>query len=332
MKLSLDIVINHMLHTFTRQMTSIFAKDIRLFLPSSILPGRENNDKNNKIREDILPLLVNPNPEFMSDHEYGPIWTDMSTKFNLTLSSLSSVNRDHSTLISNGGITNNHDYTLYCYDSNNTLLQSLPIEFKHNATSIDKLPQFLELTDKSIYDDNKYNMTPYSYAEFYYDLYLPKYIDIINRHRTPEKQSLLYIPDKSHYLKHVQNFKTTDEFFLTLKQLSKLQTSDKKDIVAQSYHEYLQQYAHTFSFEQLTDKLRSSQKDKIYIMWDYDKFNVEQMNMDNIILSRILPDSIHGAYFTIETHDFQFNLRVRINWGNTNGILNPRWKFTLVHK
>jgi len=134
-------------------------------------------------------------------------------------------------------------------------------------------------------------------------------------------------------LKHVQNFKTKDEFFLTLKQLSKLQTSEKNTLSHNLITNIYSKYAHTFSFEQqLTDKLRSSQKDKIYIMWDYDKFNVEQMNMDNIILSRILPDSICGACFTIETHDFQFNLRVRINWGNTNGILNPRWKFTLVHK
>lgn len=329
-----------MLLKITRFMTtSIIAKDILFFLPSSVLSGRENNDKNNKIREEILPILIKPDPRFINDTEYGPIWSDMSTKLNNTIHNITpqvaSLSRDNHTfhLEHKGGLTYNHDFMFYCFHNDNpdNSILSIPIEFKYNATSIIKLAQFLELSDKSMFDDNKFNMSSYSYSEFYYDHYLQKYIDIINTHLDHDI-SRVSLPEKTHYLKHIQNFKTTDPFFLLIKSLASQQKDLKSSLVTQSYTEYLQLHSHSFTFDKLTEKIRSSQKEKIYIMWDNQDFNIEQMNVDNLTLSHILPDSINGACFTIETINFQHNIRVRINWGNINGVLNPRWKISLINK
>jgi hypothetical protein len=34
----------------------------------------------------------------------------------------------------------------------------------------------------------------------------------------------------------------------------------------------------------------------------------------------------------LSVENFEYDIRVRINWGNNNGICTPRWKFSLIKK
>jgi len=32
----------------------------------------------------------------------------------------------------------------------------------------------------------------------------------------------------------------------------------------------------------------------------------------------------------VKAENFVYNIKIRLNWGNTNGVANPRWKFSYV--
>ena len=39
---------------------------------------------------------------------------------------------------------------------------------------------------------------------------------------------------------------------------------------------------------------------------------------------------IYDLYFDVYVTNFEYNIRIRLNWGNNNGLANPRWKFTFI--
>ena len=67
-------------------------------------------------------------------------------------------------------------------------------------------------------------------------------------------------------------------------------------------------------------------------MWDGNNFNTMTTNTENINISRIINSSPNKAYIDVEVDNFEYNLRIRLNWGNNLGLCNPRWKFTFINK
>ena len=41
---------------------------------------------------------------------------------------------------------------------------------------------------------------------------------------------------------------------------------------------------------------------------------------------------VDNLYFDVFVEGLEYNIRIRLNWGNNNGIANPRWKFTFIDK
>jgi hypothetical protein len=46
----------------------------------------------------------------------------------------------------------------------------------------------------------------------------------------------------------------------------------------------------------------------------------------------MIETSLHDMYFEVDVANYIHNIRVRLNWGNNNGVANPRWKLTFINK
>jgi hypothetical protein len=94
----------------------------------------------------------------------------------------------------------------------------------------------------------------------------------------------------------------------------------------------LETFAPQFNFDKVREKIISSQTNKVFLMWDFTDFHTETIaDLSNIKISMI-ETSLHDMYFEVEVANYMYNIRVRLNWGNNNGVANPRWKFTFINK
>ena len=159
--------------------------------------SRANNDSENKIRESILKNILTENcfDEYFADANYGLKWNELKQKWNDCLISLCPVLFSSLKVIQKAGRTFNYDFLVVYYDENENILCEKNIEFKHNVSSISKLPQFLSLPDKIS------NFISHKYAEFYYDNYIDKYIE-----QDEELESIKKM-EKEQYLKIIGNIK-----------------------------------------------------------------------------------------------------------------------------
>ena len=297
--------------------------DIAYFVGAN---SRAENDSANRVREDILLSLYSDFPEsHFTDETYGHIWTDIRNKFRKVIDSLCSEEFDSVMLEKKAGMSHNYDFVVKYIDANNVVIKELKLEFKNNNTSIDKLPQILELYDKDMGSDGKYKMTNYTYAEYYYDNYLDDYLETDNT-ITVEK------PDLDVYLKNVRDIKYKHRFFRNLYEAKDNVDckKEKQTIVDTSISSYLEDYAHTFDFTEVEKKLKNSQSDKTFLFWNGNDFVIDTVNVADIKIGNIIKKE--DKYIDLQVDGLQYNLRLRFNWGNNNGVANPRWKFTFINK
>lgn len=307
-------------------------EDIAYFVGTN---SRAENDMANKVREDILLSLYSDFPEqYFTDTTYGHIWTDIRNKFKTVIDLLflsdsdnKSVSESDNKTFANvivekkAGMSHNYDFVVSYVDENNSVLKQIKLEFKNNNTSVDKLPQILELFDKDMSTDGKYKMTPYTYAEYYYDEYLDDYLatdDTIT-----EKK-----PELDVYLRHVRDIKYKHPFFRNLYESKGKSSKQKQQIVNNSISNYLKDYAPEFDFKEIEKKLKESQTNKIFLFWDGNKFIIDKIDIEEIEIADII--NIGEKYIDLNVNGLQYNIRLRFNWGNNNGVANPRWKFTFI--
>ena len=169
---------------------------------------KSNNDAYNKIRENIITNMFNLDDEYFNDTVYGEDWKKIHEKFNVSVSTLcdipfSSINIKHM-----GGMSYNYDFLLTFLDENKTNIKTVKLEFKHNNSNVANLVQFMELYDKDC--KNKYEVClEKSYAEFYYDNYLDKYLDA-------DDELICEKPPLNEYLKYLSDIKYSHPFFSLL--------------------------------------------------------------------------------------------------------------------
>jgi hypothetical protein len=102
------------------------------------------------------------------------------------------------------------------------------------------------------------------------------------------------------------------------------------NVIKKSCNEYLKKYNTEFKFDKITEKLKESQKNKIYLIWKNGKFNVKKINVEHINITKII--EIKKSSFVVNVENFKYNIEVRICWKNGNGICNPSWKFGYIEK
>jgi hypothetical protein len=301
-------------------------EDIAYFIGAN---SRAENDMANKVREDILLSLYNDFPEqYFTNKTYGHIWTNIRNKFKTIIDTLFLRDSDSKSktfanviLEKKAGMSHNYDFVVSYIDENNNIIKQIKLEFKNNNTNISKLPQILELYDSDMSIYGKYKMTPYTYAEYYYDEYLDDYLVLDNT--ITEKK-----PQLEEYLRHVKDIKYKHPFFRNLYESKDKSTNLKQQLVNQSIANYLKDYAPDFDFKEIEKKLKDSQSNKIFLFWDGNNFRIDEIVVDEIEIKDII--KIGEKYIDLEVNGLQYNIRLRFNWGNNNGVANPRWKFTFI--
>lgn len=296
-------------------------EDILLFKSGG--QDKSNNDEYNKIRENIITNIFNIDDEYFNDTTYGHHWKNIQDKFIATITPLCEEPFNTIQIKHMGGMSYNYDF-LVTFNKNNFVIKTIKLEFKHNNSDVSNLVQFLELYDKDC--KNKYEIcSEMSYAEFYYDNYLDSYLS------TDENiKDACVKPSKEEYLKNVYDIRYKHSFFEKLHSNKQNKMKEKKTIANESVKKYLEMYSNTFNFEKITNKIRESQKEKVFLLWDCENFHTQILDVENIVISGIIKKD--DLYFDVNVENFVYNIRVRLNWGNSNGLCNPRWKFSFIHK
>lgn len=295
-------------------------KDIMAFILDNI---KSDNDISNKIREQIIANIFTVSEDYFVDDDFGQHWESIRQKLQNTLHNLCSLPYNRFSIQQKGGMNYNYDFIVTYFNHDNQVIQTIKLEFKNNNTNVKDLIQFLELYDKDC--KHKYNLFEYSYAEFYYDQFLDAYLAI-------DGNTQIQKPDKETYLKYVYDFKYTHPFFRFLYEEKTKNKKNKDKLVQESRTQFIETYASQFNFEKLTEKIQESQTNKIFLLWDRNEFYTQTLDIENIKIVGIKPNSIHKLYFDLKVENFIYDIRVRLNWGNNNGIATPRWKFSFTDK
>ena len=293
-------------------------QDVELF--KSAGQNKSNNADYNKIRENIISNMYHLDSDYFCDPVYGSDWINIREKFTATVSSLCKQPYSNICIKQLGGMSHNYDFLLSYIDESKNRVKEIKLEFKHNNSDVKDLVQFLELYDKDVKD--KFELCEVSYAEFYYDNYLDKYLEC-----DPNLSSIVK-PSKEEYLKNVYDIQYSHQFFAKLYEHKTSEMKKKKEIANQSVKEYLELYTQTFKFNKITEKIRVSQSEKMFLMWDCENFHTQTLDIENITITGI--KKIDNLYFDVSVENFEYDIRIRLNWGNNNGLANPRWKFTFI--
>lgn len=294
-------------------------EDIRYFKVAG--QNKSKNDEHNKIRENVIANLFNIDNEFFDDQTYGEDWRLIYDKFNSSVSTLCEVPFSSIGIKPMGGMSYNYDFLLSFADENKNIVKKAKLEFKHNNANVSDLVQFLELYDKDC--KYKFELCQVSYAEFYYDNYLDKYLDV-------DDELIYEKPEKDIYLSKVSDIKYKHKFFQLLHEKKNNKIKEKQEIANESIKKYLELYTSSFNFNKILEKIKESQSEKVFLLWDCENFHIQTLDIENITISGI--KKIHDLYFDISVENFIYDIRVRLNWGNNNGLANPRWKFSFIQK
>ena len=285
---------------------------IKIFEDNTI---RNNNDKNNKIRENIIIAIVNnkiPKEYYILSY----FWNNLKNKLFDVLNIIFNNNLIDLECKKAGGRNKNYDFLISILDNDNKKINK-KIEFKFNCEKIDKCPQFLSLS-------SKFNT---NYTDIFYDNYLPQISKLYN----------IEIISKSLYNKHIyQTIYNKNIFFKDLYDNETKYIKEKKIIVDDSIDYYLKNNADKIDIIQLNNKFNESQIDKIYILYSIKekKFFIDRLTDNELTLTgKFILEKNKQNYINkiiYETKYLTSQIHMLLRWRNHAGILNPAWQISIV--
>jgi len=302
-------------------------EDIKYFLSAG--QDRATNSSSNQIREDILANILEISDEYLNHPEFGSLWEIIREKFLSVLNTLIDEPFKKISIKKKGGMSNNYDFDVTFLgqldEATNirSVVKKVKLEFKHNNSNVNDLAQFMELYDKDC--KSKFEITSESYAEFFYDRYLDKYLQLEEGITEPK-------PSKEVYLKNVYDIKYKHPFFKNMYDTRDFKTKEKRKLASESISAYLQEFSQSFEYEKILEKIKESQIGKQFLLWDCENFHIQELNVENIQILGIKENSLRDLYFDLSLANYEHDLRVRINWGNNACVANPRWKFTFISR
>jgi len=273
--------------------------------------GRDDNDAVNKLREGVLKLCLAPPPIYL-EGTHGVSWKMVSDGWKAVLSKIGEEAGIHCAQIetnARGGRSFNYDMDVHYTTASQTLYKKL--EFKYGASSIEKLPQFLSL-------QARFPFFPVQYDSYYYDNYLAAYVALDNGITEP-------IPPKDIYMNMVTRVSDAGPFFTQLKEREEVNKKQKAAIVNASITQYLITYSADIDLELLGQKLKESQENKVYVLWNNESFHLDQINLEDMALE--YAGIKNGNVLLIKSGANTFEMLLR--WRNHKGILNPAWQISM---
>lgn len=291
----------------------MYASDIKTFFITST---RNKNDLINKIRENILNVISNPPTEFIDNVEFGTYWNIVQKAWNDALTKIAiDTNIPSYTSTESkrkGGRRFHYDMDIRYYNEKMCIAHR-KIEFKNGGITINDIPQFLSL-------QTKFGLFNKTYEEFWYENYIDRYVacDNLITEAKPPLHSYLKIVSSTNYNIH--------PFFAQLKNREEFCKTEKNEIVNESITDYLTRYGTTIDIESFTEKVKQTQRDKIYLLWYNGTFHLDKFadeEMKNITFNSIK----NGNILELKTGTTTYSLLLR--WRNHKGILNPAWQISM---
>jgi hypothetical protein len=284
---------------------------------------RDKNDATNKIREGILKVISHPPATYLEDAVHGNSWRTLHHAWHAALRQIAQEKGIHPSYTSTqieikGGRRFNYDADV-SYRKGNVELERIKIEFKNGGSTICDQPQFLSL-------QAKFPLFPVTYDTFWYENYLDRYI-ACDSELTEAKPALPL------YLKHVTSTKySITPFFNQLKARETLFQKEKNAVVNASITEYLTQHGKDINLALFAEKVKATQTDKIYMMWNTSaspsgtgQFNIDMMPENDSVAEY---HSIkNGNVLQVKSGNTMYELLLR--WRNHKGILNPAWQISM---
>jgi len=281
--------------------------------------GKKNNDKNNKIRENIIGAIINNN--IPKQYYSNCLWNNLKKEIYEYINKLHPEPYNKIECLHKGGRKFNFDFNIIFYYSNQQQPQSFNIELKYNASTIDEAPQFVSPMQPSQYMSN-------SYEEMYYEKYLPEL----------SAMSGLPVPLKKIYLQQVHSNKPKciekyqELYYNGCSQSSKF-TNKPSDIVFyefskkisnQSIIEFINKTE--LNSEKLSTYLQNTQQNKIYMLYSNKKFNIQYNNIDDYTIINTIKNSNKFRYECLTKSGKSINILLR--WKNGNGIAFPAFQIS----
>jgi hypothetical protein len=289
--------------------------DIRSFFRHSSMDlfqtagvGRQNNDSNNKRREEMLPHLY---------HTQDPTLQELKIKWRNFLVTLCSEPYDDVIVKKKGGRGANYDFQILFLRSG-VVVHEMKAEFKHNASKIDKLPEYFSPAADKTYTERLY-------ADFFYD-YLDRICDVypgLSQHK-PEKDVYVKLVHNNDYNRH--------PFFRNLYDMEKTGTSaqakQKQQIVRESIKAFLEEYASSLNITLLTEDIRQRQRGKIFILWNLHEFVADSIQEEEMEITHVERVKNGNTIVAVSKSGTKHNMLLR--WKNHLGVLYPAWQISLT--
>ena len=292
----------------------INVKSINTFYTSS----RGNNDTSNKTREHIIGAIINNKvPE---NYFVLAKWLIMKNNVIEYVNSLTSQPYVKVECIYKAGRKNNFDFLIKVYYEPQKY-EEFKVEFKFNAATIEETPQFVSPMKPSQYLNH-------SYEEFYYDNYLTKLATMGN----------LELPLKEEYLKQIHSdkpkcMKKYQELYYNGCSGSSKFTGKQEHI---NFYNYAKELSNTsitefinnseLNITMLSDYLRSTQIDKIYMLYNNNSLIKQTINIDDYTLISVIKQPDKYRYEC--TSKSGKKIKVLLRWKNGNGIAFPAFQLS----
>jgi len=287
-------------------------------LNSFDISKKNNNDKNNKIRENIIGAIIN-NKIINDFYKYSLRWTMMKKNINDYIEIL--IKEKNIEIISiecnhKGGRNYHYDFSIII---NKNIIFN--IELKFNAYNINNTPQFVSPMKPSQYLTN-------NYEEYYYDNYLTKLSELYN----------LKLPDRNEYVNSIHStnpicMKEYQNKYYNGCSSSSKYSGNKEDIDFYNYTKKISKESiktfienNELNIIKLSNYLQNTQKDKFYMLYKNNKFYLENIDIDNYEIIKYIKKPNKSLY--IATTKTNININILLRWKNGNGIAYPAFQIS----
>nr|QDY52324.1 hypothetical protein 6_36 [Mimiviridae sp. ChoanoV1] len=278
---------------------------------SFMVSKKKLNDKNNKTRENIIGSIINnqiPDEYF----HYCKRWRNLKLAI---YGYIKKLEPDFKTIkcYHKGGRGFNYDFMIE-FDG----IKKYNIELKFNSKFISTTPQFVSPMNPSQYMTN-------SYEEFYYHNYLPILSRFLN----------IPLPEKETYLKNIHNNTSVmisqyqKIYYEGCKSSSKFTNDPRaidfynlaKKISSESIETFIKN--NELNSSKMSDYLKKSQDDKIYMLFYQGKFYLEKNEDDYKIINITKTKN----QFICHTESGK-KIKILLRWKNGNGISFPAFQIS----
>jgi hypothetical protein len=283
--------------------------------------SRSTNNENNHKRETFITFMNSWNENDFNDPEYGQACLKHVVSFNKAQKQICPSYATYK-ITKKAGRKYNYDFDISYTDSTNQVIQTSKIEFKFNANTIESLPQFVSPMNPSKYLSQ-------SFEEDWYNKYL---VSLLHRYNLP-------VSDFDTYLKQIHGNEPECMKDAQLLYYQGCKKSSKYTKNPEFYNECIRLSKECITnfisntelnIELLTEYLVDSQKEKIYLLYKDEEYQVQYMNPDDYTIVSYVKDPQGSRYMATTKSNKQ--IRILLRWKNGNGIAYPAFQISANKK